>query len=1181
MRKKLNLLFVAGILFTLCSCDALLNHVHDESGEWFTGTDTSKHIKICPGCNEVIATENHSFGETTEITAPTCENNGVGKRICSVCGYEDDNVVIPKLGHDYKAPVYTWTVKSGEYYCTAKATCNNDSFHKVSEEVKASKEIIIVGDCSTGEKAKYTATFSNSMFQTQTKEVTGNISGHNYGTVSYNWEFKDNNYYCTASRTCLSDSTHVENEKVTANVYDLENNTFEKAGKLTLKAEFTTNTNFIAQTKEYTLPILTADKLSKVEANEEYEEYYTYTFNGLDTRYFSKNNNDYTETTLSYFKKNETGHTHNFDYQAFKLIKSVDDLKDGMKIILVGGSSDEQYYFASGLTGDSVANISNETLNINLNSSYQYITLEKFEKNGGLFALKFIGNSPYLYVSNSNSLSFASSIEYNNTPQASRSFNFEIDVNGNAVITCCNSNSNCTDKKLVFDESTTKIINSNVSSIDSSFRIYGLIGTSHPSQAASCTQEGNVEYYYCSDCQKYFDSNMNQIITPFTKKADHQLEETTIDGINCQKCKNCSYCEYNENDLITATINAINNLDNIYDDGFEEKLDKANNLIEMISEEKRDEVTNKSMLDSINLAFDELDAIDMTSLETKQQAILNTAYAFYDRKTQFQYDQYSYRRNAYSTPESGNDFNYTYLDCSSFVNAIYRTAFDISSIQGYTNDTQINTKKMMEYASDHCNDKTSYPDIVYYENISSTVGSKTDSDAAQVRSLLQSGDFYVYRHKTDSGKSYAGHVMLYVVIDGKDYFFHATGTANASGNDIADPTITRYRTEQATEHETGYGTLCLDSADVVFVSSEGTKGEGGTTNRYIYDSDNTEICIIRPLNRDVSLTKDAYYRLTNKDVRISKESSVANLSSLENNELINNTIEINNKSNVDTNYMYIEASVPENTEFSSSTITPIQNNGKLVWKIENVAANSILSISYTLKVNGSLGGQINDNETYVNGVKTAQYYYTINNNINSKNLSDLDTKLQAYATDTSSFTDILASIKDSYNVAEIELPDAFNSCSSLQEVIRSAFTTDNYRKLTNSALNDLSIPNLLFGGNEPRYYYTNYTLSEPEMYCCRNLKSEMLESGDIMIGYHNYSSTTNKITTTQTICTANVYTGNWIYCMTLRTTVVGTNDPENELTIEKFYSTATFNSRAHTMPFYDAFIVVRPSLISQ
>lgn len=88
------------------------NWTNDASGHWKTCTVTD-----CPDPEKKLEFSTHTYGNPEVIKPPTCEEAGTGKRVCSVCSYEDE-VTIPKVEHSKgTSPVYmpisaeehTWT----------------------------------------------------------------------------------------------------------------------------------------------------------------------------------------------------------------------------------------------------------------------------------------------------------------------------------------------------------------------------------------------------------------------------------------------------------------------------------------------------------------------------------------------------------------------------------------------------------------------------------------------------------------------------------------------------------------------------------------------------------------------------------------------------------------------------------------------------------------------------------------------------------------------------------------------------------------------------------------------------------------------------------------------------------------------------------------------------------------
>ena len=132
-------------------------------GEWVSNGDGT-HTRTC-------TTGSHSETENCSGGTATCEN----KAVCSVCGAEYGD----KLGHNYGEVKYTWTDNS----CKAERVCKHDSAHIESETVTATAEEITAATCKEKGKMKYTATFTNTAFAAQVKEVDIDFTEHTYGDL--------------------------------------------------------------------------------------------------------------------------------------------------------------------------------------------------------------------------------------------------------------------------------------------------------------------------------------------------------------------------------------------------------------------------------------------------------------------------------------------------------------------------------------------------------------------------------------------------------------------------------------------------------------------------------------------------------------------------------------------------------------------------------------------------------------------------------------------------------------------------------------------------------------------------------------------------------------------------------------------------------------------------------------
>ena len=80
--------------------------------------------------------------------------------------------------HDWGEVKYTWT---SDNTCKAERVCKHDNTHIESETVTASGTVITAATCKEKGKMKYTATFENTAFLAQSREVDTDFAPHTYG----------------------------------------------------------------------------------------------------------------------------------------------------------------------------------------------------------------------------------------------------------------------------------------------------------------------------------------------------------------------------------------------------------------------------------------------------------------------------------------------------------------------------------------------------------------------------------------------------------------------------------------------------------------------------------------------------------------------------------------------------------------------------------------------------------------------------------------------------------------------------------------------------------------------------------------------------------------------------------------------------------------------------------------
>ena len=91
----------------------------------------------------------------------------------------DNDITIPVNDkHDWGAPKYVWPSDSE---CKAERVCKHDESHKETETVTATESVVTEATCEQKGKIKYTATFKNAAFATQSHEAETDYAPHTFG----------------------------------------------------------------------------------------------------------------------------------------------------------------------------------------------------------------------------------------------------------------------------------------------------------------------------------------------------------------------------------------------------------------------------------------------------------------------------------------------------------------------------------------------------------------------------------------------------------------------------------------------------------------------------------------------------------------------------------------------------------------------------------------------------------------------------------------------------------------------------------------------------------------------------------------------------------------------------------------------------------------------------------------
>lgn len=162
-------------------------------------------------------------------------------------GSTEPPVEPPTHEHTWADPTYTWSDNYSS--CTAERVCTQDSSHKETETVNSTYTVVTESSCEADGLGRYTVSFKNSAFITQTHDTVIEAFGHDWGTPTYTWS--DDYSSCTAERVCLNDSTHKESETVDS-IKEETPATYVNTGSIKYTATFEKSV-FSTQTYEITL----------------------------------------------------------------------------------------------------------------------------------------------------------------------------------------------------------------------------------------------------------------------------------------------------------------------------------------------------------------------------------------------------------------------------------------------------------------------------------------------------------------------------------------------------------------------------------------------------------------------------------------------------------------------------------------------------------------------------------------------------------------------------------------------------------------------------------------------------------------------------------------------------------------------------------------------------------------
>lgn len=414
-----------------------------------------------------------------------------------------------------------------------------------------------------------------------------------------------------------------------------------------------------------------------------------------------------------------------------------------------------------------------------------------------------------------------------------------------------------------------------------------------------------------------------------------------------------------------------------------------------------------------------------------EDALVYTAQSYYEQGTQIQYDQTQSRRNLNPPPEMATAENTVFLDCSSYVNSVYRSAYGVDVMDS----TKISsTANFIKYCQEGAGDDV----LGYWVNADYTTDAQITTLLGQVRGMLQLGDLLIYRHGETSGSS--GHVYVYM---GEDRFLHCTGSSYVY-NDIPSHSYDKGTTAE----KTGGAVQWID-ADDIFTNT--------THTRYLFKSTASDtvysIGLLRPLNRGLTPTAQAKERARLGGLIGELSVSSGQYHSVFAGDTLTYTLTLHNPS--------VFRACDVNVQLSlSDTLTPVTlpdgmtyENGLLTWS-GKVNGTSDLTLSFTAQVNAGAG------EATVTGSIGAICLNTLRSPISGLTAQQLSKVTQAAAKWTGSFSDPLEPVRKLYqDTLGVTICDHTTAAAVLADLI----DTDNATCRTDTALSQMLVPNL-YGG---------------------------------------------------------------------------------------------------------------------
>ena len=296
------------------------------------------------------------------------------------------------------------------------------------------------------------------------------------------------------------------------------------------------------------------------------------------------------------------------------------------------------------------------------------------------------------------------------------------------------------------------------------------------------------------------------------------------------------------------------------------------------------------------------------TLEERQQAVVDVAWAYYDKGHSVQYDgtpmvdeiDRSNLGKSRSTnevsPEYATPNETMFTVCSDFAHQVYWEAFRYQIIPGGTAGS-CTTSTLMRFGTEE-DSVPNNPISVYHWEKDKDTGVSTPESIDKLLPLCQPGDVITVIRKNKTGEIH-GHTMLYVgdvFGDGTGYLLHSTGSRYSVGKKHDVREYRKGDTSIPIDERIGKSVLTDSGGGSINLSAAKKKLHG-------YDKNAIKMNIVRPLvsmsDSQYPITAATRYRMRHPRLAIDRTLNKTRFNSAYTGETVTMTLKLTNRSKQD------------------------------------------------------------------------------------------------------------------------------------------------------------------------------------------------------------------------------------------------------------------------------------------